>query len=80
MYSSPTMNLTQYLRSTYGVHNSSVDFVRHVQPLYGKLIHGPKNEILLQGLIAMALGSYSNFDTKLMKLANETIEKFSPLL
>jgi hypothetical protein len=74
------MNLTQYLRTTYGVHNSNVDFFRLVQPLYSKFQHQVKNEILIQGLIGMALGSYITYDMKLMELADETIKKFWPLL
>lgn len=74
------MNLTQYLRTTYGVHNTNVEFFRLVQPLYSKLQRHSRNEILLQGLIAMALGAYNLYNTKLMELADETIKKFEPLL
>lgn len=80
MYTNSKMNLTQYLRTHYGTHNSNVDFIRHVQPLYAKLEFYPRHEILIHGLIAMALGAYVLYDQKLMKLANQTIEDFSSLL
>jgi hypothetical protein len=80
MYIERKMNLTQYLRYAYGVHNSNVDFIRHVQPLYAKLDVTPKKEILIQSLIGVAVGAYILYDTKLIGLTNETIEKFLPLI
>ncbi|GHV55197.1 hypothetical protein FACS1894206_09330 [Deltaproteobacteria bacterium] len=74
------MNLTQYLRKTYGIHNSNVEFIKRVQPLYSKLNYKPDKKILIQGLIGMALGSYFKYDKKLMDMANETLDKFLPLI
>ena len=74
------MNLTQYLRNTYGVHLTTADFTRLANPLYNKLKLGSDKEILLQGLIGLVFGSYILHDTKLMKLADETIKKYSPFL
>ena len=75
------MTLADYVKLLYGVTNSNVDFIRHVQPLYSKLEYRPDNQkIVIHGLIAMALGSYTLHDPKMMMLANETIEKYSTLI
>lgn len=75
------MNLTQYLNLLYGTNSTNVEFIRHVQPLFGKMAYRPNNhQILINGLIGMAFGSYLLYDPKLMKLADDTIEKYSPLI
>lgn len=75
------MTLAEYLRLLYKDNCTNVNFVRHVQPLYGKMGYRPEeHKILINGLIGMAFGSYLLYDPKLMKLADETIEKYSPLI
>jgi len=78
---SMNMTLNEYTKLLHGVTNSNADFVRHVQPLYSKLGFRPANqEIVIHGLIFLALGSYNQLDPRMMALANETIEKYSPLI
>jgi hypothetical protein len=48
--------------------------------LYAKLDVTPKKEILIQGLIGVAVGAYILYNTKFIELTNETIEKFYPLI